>query len=327
MADLMYGGEIGPLIPSDGTVVEVTATGNVYDTAKCRCAVYVFSRNSSASSPTFAAKDTLWVHWDTNSETHFDNRKSGIVELVASSTPIIRVASTQAGQGNDTLYLEYFSGGTWTTVGGSQTFTTFGVRQTFDLFFEKSSGTLRLYSSGSLVTALGGTAVIALQSLGAITRVDWRGNYDGGIKVSQNVVSEDSTIGVSVYTRYPNGAGASSDYTGSYANVDEIVYSDADAITSTVSGDTELFTHTGPTLPSTIAVRGVYIAARAKTGGTVTGQKGALRIGSTTYASAANVLDAGFGADGHMYAVSPATSAAFTKAEIEAMQYGHRSLT
>jgi len=137
----------------------------------------------------------------------------------------------------------------------------------------------------------------------------------------------------------PNGAGASSGHTAVgasplYACVDEsVANSDTDYAQALVVGGfgVQLFTslYALENLPATLGevtlVRTVYVARRETTGNQ-NNERHLLRIGSSIYADDTNALDAVYTAYTSSWgATSPATGVAWTVAEINAMQGGHRS--
>jgi hypothetical protein len=212
----------------------------------------------------------------------------------------------------------------WTNVGAAVTYGQ-SVLNTVDLYIDGNSGT------GTATLFLSGTeresATADFTSITGIDELQFHGvNSAAGCSISQVIVADEPTIGWRLTTVPPTGAGATTDWTGTYAEVDEIVYSDADFINSSVADQVELFSH-GTAIPSGYRVRAVVVAARAKRGGS--GPQSlqlALRSSGTTYVSSTKALGVGYDGPFAVWEEDPATTADFTSSSIAALQFGVKSI-
>jgi hypothetical protein len=222
------------------------------------------------------------------------------------------------------LSIAYWNGLTWV---GATARTTISetVRNHFDLTWKvnSASGYLRLYSSGTLFADSG---IIDLSAVAAVTNIAARGPalYQG---ISQIAVSSDPTIGWRVGTTYPSGAGTTNTFTsGTSADVDETIYSDADGLTSDTANQIATFATT-TILPSGFACKGLSVTVRAKRG--TTGPQNmqiAIRTHATNYFSPTIALGVGYGAYCYVWELNPNTGAVWTDAEIAAVEIGVKSI-
>lgn len=325
MADLFYGGEIGSVTPSSGAVYEAT-TGDggetsIFNSSNARCAIRIGSSASYAESTVFSGQAEIWTGWQgwfTNSA--FSTTVT-IFELMAGSTAQVRLRWSESGTG--TVTLQYNNGGTWTNIGSTATLS-IQNRHKLDVHLKISTDTLEFYAAGTLL--ISNTGAVDLAGLSNITSVRWYGVSSASAFISELIGSTASTIGSTIKTRYASGAGNSTAWTGTYADVDEIVYSDTDGISATAANDIELFTHSGADLTG-LVIRGVAIGIRGKLGASgATGIQGALRISATNYFSSTITQASGYGASVPLWETSPATAAAFTAAEVAALEYGAKAI-
>jgi hypothetical protein len=327
MTDLFYGGEIGSVTPSSGSVYEATlsdgGSATIYNSSNARCAIRINSSAAYAESPAFSGQSEIWTGWQGWYDNSAFSTTVTILELMAGSTAQVRLRWSESGSG--TVTLQYNNAGTWTTVGSTHILTIQTLHK-LDVHLKISTDELEFYAAGTRVIYNSGSA--DLSGLSSITSVRWYGVASSQAFISELIGATTTTIGSTIKTRYPNGAGNSTAWTGTYEDVDEVVYSDTDGISSSAGNDQELFTHTGATLTG-LVIRGVAVAARAKLGASgPTGLKGLFRIGSTDYAHATAItLAAGYGAHVHVSETSPATATTWTAAEVAAAQYGHKSIT
>jgi hypothetical protein len=183
------------------------------------------------------------------------------------------------------------------------------------------SGTLRITASVNLSTLTG----IAKVRAWGINR-----GINGPVDYTQFVLATETTIGMRVGTIYMSGQGVTHTFdTGGYANIDELVYSDADFVQSGTAGQIELFTGTPVPSFTGYSIRALALTARAKSDGSAPAHfRFQLRSGGVTYDNGSDLaLDFGYGNYCAVWETNPATSAAFQPSEISALQYGVKSVT
>lgn len=326
MTIYFMGGEMGAFIPSDSTVIEAATSGN-FNTSFARCAIYAPYTPNYFESPSIGSLTTAWIHFDfgTGSDNYIgDGTRFSWYD--GSATERIRFVANN----NGTVSMMYNVGAGWVTAGSSITTTFSGTRQTIDIAVvcNSASGSIKLYLSGTKRIDSG---TIDLSAITALNKIRFSGFTNvvplGTITmVSQVIVADESTIGMRLLTRYMNGAGASTDWTGAYTDIDEIVYEDADFILSGSNNQVSTFTQTGPAITG-YTVRAVGVTARAKCG--ASGPQHlqlALRVSGTNYFSSSLALDAGYGAFVNIWETNPATSAAWVNTAIDTIQPGVKSI-
>lgn len=317
---LGFGGEMGFFIPADGDTIETTDAGS-YDTS--------FSRGSTRMNegPTYAETpdigDTLLNAW-----MHFTFEIGG--GLAGGSNEDVLIWKDDAG--TDRIKITYdkpdadFDLRVWYDIGagwvqaGSTVSIDLRTMQTFDLnvVCASANGSIKLYISGTerLSVSLNTTAIAQLNkaqfhaffdSSGGVTRTN----------VSQVVIADETTIGMRVMTLYASGAGNDTAWTGAYTDIDELAYSDADFINSSVADQVENFAGTLVSSIEGLNIRAVCVTARAKRG--ATGPQNFqlnLRSGGANYFSGNKDIDTGYRGLIHVWETNPATGSAWTAAEI-----------
>lgn len=316
MTILFVGGEMGAFIPADGNCREATTTP-FYNSSFARCAIYLTGSVTYAQSFEWAEEADCWIHGDFYIDTDTSSEATFVSGFNASDIEVYRLRIDEG------VVKQYTSpdGSAWTQRGTS--FTTSGdTLNTLDIHVHSdASGSATIYLSGTeRLTAsadLSGLSGIAYIRLGGSLKTYW----------SQIIVSDEPTIGKRARTVPATGAGATNDWIGTYAEIDEAVYQDADFINSNTADQVELFAHS-TSIPTGYQVQAVVVTARAKKGATGPANiQLALRSGGTTYFSSSQALGLGYGAHVGVWENDPATTAAFTTSAIAAAQFGVKSIT
>lgn len=326
MSVLFVGGEMGAFIPATAGAVEATSFGaNSYNSAFARCCLSVATVSDYAESADFGTGTDLYCHLDMSvyggGFGSTDDARFRWCD--GSGTEVVRLTYQY---GTDALRLDYWSGAAWVNA-GAITVELSGVLQTIDIHavVNSASGSLKLYLSGTeRISATG----LDLSGITALGKVRIYGAPGGHLTfASQVIVADEPTIGMRAFTVPPTGVGASSDWTGTYAEIDEIIYSDADFINSASVNQVSTFAATPPTLTG-YQVKAVAVTARAKCGasGPLNIQM-AVRSSGTTYFGATKALDVGYRAFCKVWDTDPATSAAWTNTAAATLQPGAKSIT
>lgn len=320
MTILFAGGEMGSFIPADGNCREQT-TSAYYDSAFARASINLSGAVTYAQSFEWTEEADCWIHADL----YVDGVSGGseFTLLTAYNASDIAVYQLRGTYATNLTIKQYTSpdGSAWTQRGTSFT-TSIDTRNTFDIHVHSdASGSATVYVSGTeRLTAsadLSGLDGIAYIRLSGSLRTHW----------SQIIVSDESTIGKRLKTVPATGAGATTTWIGTYAEIDEAVYADVDFINSASADEVELFAHSS-TVSGGYSVQAVVVTARAKRG--ASGPQNlqlALRSGGTTYFTASQALGLGYGAHVGIWEDDPATAAAFTTSAITTAQFGVKSIT
>jgi hypothetical protein len=322
MTILFAGGEIGSCLPLTGGCYEVEETqsgATPFRTENARCAVRLGNSADMMDSPTHTGAAAVGYCWNA----YYFNTVIGtdqiIWEAYAGSTPQIRLYGSHAG--STTVALQYWDGSTWQTSGEHEVANS--VLQRLEVFVNKTSGVLQLYVSGTLVI----NETESLSHLSNFTKCRWYGARASTAYFSEWSAATTANAVAAVKTHYATGNGAQTAWTGDYTAIDELVYSDADGISSSVGDEVETFTHGGPDLEAYV-ILAVCLGIRGKAGSSgPTGQQGVLRIGGSNYTSSTDTLGAGYGAFCPVWETNPATSGAWAGSAAEGLEFGVKSIT
>lgn len=324
MTIVFGGGEMGAFIPSDGDAKERTASGS-YNSTFSRCSLAPSGQLSYGESASFAAMDELWVHFAlTNGDG--SGTSSTIQALVLSNAAGTNLFRVKWDNTNNTLTMQYWDGAAWQNAGSAVSIDVGGTLHNCDLYVDGDSatGTCSLYIEG---TRRAHATSVNLSTVAAITNVRVYGRASvSDTAVSQVVVSDESTIGGRLFTVPVSGAGSDTAWTGTYLNIDEVQFSDADFINSATADQVSTFAVTNPSL-SGYQVRAVIVTARAKRG--ASGPQNlqlALRSSGTNYFSASKALDLGYGAFVEVWEDDPATGSPWVNAAVSSLQPGVKSI-
>jgi len=323
MTILFMGGEMGAYIPSDSSVFERTQS-NTYDSTFSRSSLGPQGGLAYAESATFAATDDLWVHFTVaDGEGNGEGPTDVPLALAAGGANLFRVLWSSSG---NTLQMQYWTGAAWANAGSSFPILINGV-QHFDLHVDGNSatGACELYAAGTMRAS---ASSVNLSAVAGITNVRHYGMSTASCPgITQVIVATTSTIGMRLFSVPVNGVGSDSAWIGSYLNIDENRYSDADFINSPTANQVSTFAANSPTLTG-YQVLAVGVSARARCG--ASGPQNlqlALRSSGTNYFSSSKALGAGYGAYLNIWETDPATSAAWVNAAVSSLQPGVKSIT
>lgn len=253
------------------------------------------------------------------------------------ATAIARIRSTFSSP-NYIHNLEIYNGATYDTV---LTFNNFIVAAdsikhglAVHLKLHDTTGKFEVYLDKGLIASFTGDTIRA-----GYTQVNkfHLGNPAGSVGGSEMEWSEvivagggEVPIDYRLKTHTPNANGANTAWTGAFGDIDETGINDADLITTANANDMETFGCTDLVAgTSDRACRAVVVASRCKLGATgPQNLKNAVRVGGTDYLSSnvAGLTSAQFVPTQTIWETSPATSAKWTAAEINAMEIGVQAI-
>lgn len=197
---------------------------------------------------------------------------------------------------------------------------------------------LELFVNGALIATatvsnayLNGKSVGIIRIGGAALGTSANVNAGYGWYYSEIIVSTEDNRGWRVATLVPTAAGTTSDWDGTFADIDEAEINDADYISSDVANEVSLFGMSNLSVAAqNMDVKAVALTARARKG--VTGPLNiqvALRSGGANYFTANRTgLNTAFGPlESTMWENNPATAAPFTVSEVQGIELGFKSTT
>lgn len=313
----LAGSEMGTFIPSDNQAKE---TADYINTNFSRAAVRATDGASYAESISFGNRTDFWVHGCLASADYPSGTITLLTFVDSSDVEAIKFTYNRA---TDVMTIQYWNGSAYVTIDTINI--SIDAFQDVDMHVECNSATasFSMYFAGTKridetnLNLSGSTAINRLRVYGA--------NYSA--RLSQLIVGDEPMIGWRLATYYPSGAGADTDFNGTYAGIDEIVFNDADFVNSATANEVSTFTLTGPALTGYV-VKAVAVTARAKRG--ASGPQNlqlVLRSGGTNYFSSTKSLDVGYGGYCHIWETDPATSAAWQNTAISSIQAGVKSIT
>lgn len=325
MTELFNGGESDSFAPSDASCLEVTGT-NTFDPNFARCALSFNGYGGSSAS--------YWesAHWSpaTDAYLHYECYHGSILNPYVSAdtfvslvnnagTTVLRVRIDLSAGG--TITLQYLNASSvWTSAGSVSLPATLGA---FDLHWKfDASGELNFYASGTERITFSGD----LSHLAGVAYVRLH-NHFGLPAFSQIMVDTDPTIGHRNKYIPLVSAGATSSWTGTYTEIDEIVLNDADYINSATANQVSTFGITPPTLTG-YTVQSITVSARANRD--PTGPQNlelALRVSGTDYFSSTKSLTIGFAPVQNIWTQNPASAGAWSNSAAGAVQPGVKSIT
>lgn len=324
MSILFVGGEPGDF---DGCSMPVVTTAGTFRSTYARCAMGGFGGQRAVV--TIASTADVWVahrrYWEGYNSG--DVTEYPLVEFSDNGGARYRVAF----KGSLSQYkLQYLSGGSWNdyaTYAASALPSATIAAYTVRLTVHSSTGFFGLYVEGLLVASYTGNTTIS-GAVSGVTQVGLASSASSSSNehfVSEVIVADEDIRNLSLARLSPSAAGATSNWTGAYTEIDEDTLNDTDAITSATANQESQFALTDLTSTQG-SVRGVYVKARAAKGGSgpLHVQLG-LRIGSTNYLSGDLSPGNAYGPLQYELTTNPATSGAWANADLNSAQLAVKS--
>lgn len=231
---------------------------------------------------------------------------------------------------NGGMILQYNSGTgaspAWTNLGSVVTVGSGGLVNV-SVLIDAGGNHSALFAFGGSTVFVGGFSNAGLTNLAgfAILNTDPSGN----MFLSEVMAAQDlNLVGARLKTLRATGAGAHSDWTGTYADVNEVTSSDANSNKAASSGLSQSYAMTDVTVPIGYSIRGVFYSLRTKNGGfgVPANIKALARSGGSDFISGPlSGVNAAYGYSAARYDVDPATGVAWTQAGVNALELGFQS--
>lgn len=353
IAKYFVGGELEAFVAASDSSTTWSTTSGIYDADFSRGAVGlpVAGQGRYISAPLTSAQTTFWASFQLYLTTPGGPQTPTITDSTwvsfhdASYTALYRIVGAGGTVSQPVAQFQYWSGSAWVNVGSPQVVPS-NARHKWDFQFTiaNSGGTLAAYCDGvPMGAALTGDTSFAgsgsIQEIRFYTVGNNTFGHAASPYVSEVMILDVSTLGRRLATLALTGTGATDAWTPStgatsVATVDEVgTYADTDYASSATAN--QVYTGVTSDLSLTAqqyAVDSVVIAYRALRGAVgPQNLKGVVRVGGTNYPSSANVatLNTAFGYTWADFDLNPATSAAWTPAEINTAGFetGAKSIT
>lgn len=296
---------------------------------------------AQARGPQFAAPlSEWWFHCELYNDGSFFARESGVEFVLNNDRSLALTTDGASGNASNINQFNFcrWNGSAWVTFGTRFT-VPLDARSTIDIFVRPStstSGTVRVYVNQALV--LNFTGVVAggsAQNIVTFDRLVFSGT--GNLATQAQIYSEtvvtdaeaDSTLGWRVATLNPTGVGASSDLTGTFADIDDGVAEDlADFIASDTNAEKSTFAFDD--LPAAVGTDDIvqvclFLTAEKLVGANVDSYDVITRPGTTDNASDnSGAMGTGPFKRRVDLTTNPDTSLAWEASEIDATEFGIR---
>lgn len=314
MTILFVGTDIGDFVQS-GVVMTTNYVDAAYQTATMETIGADYLEKS------FTAIDALWLA--AYADIGVNNYIAGNtpIQIFKGTTPVLRmiVVSTQV------FRLEYWNGTAWATA--IPDFAADFVTENRYAVYARAgtTGEIRLYKNEVRVGVFQGDTS-ALVGMDRFQLAGVSSNY--GTYWAEVLLATHPIVTARVKTHKPAAAGAYAEMTGTVADINEAIANDTTALISGTALQRSTFTINA--LPANVLVPTlVSLKLRGKRG--TTGPQGLsalLRSGTTDHATNVTMLDdVTFEQRVVQYTTNPVTAAAWTRAEVDALQVGVRSET
>lgn len=147
------------------------------------------------------------------------------------------------------------------------------------------------------------------------------------VNIAEAVLSSTSTVGLRVQSLAPTAAGNHSDWTGTFAAVDEVALNTSDFLTvaTTVASHTLTFENTHADFAAR-TIKAVKLTGSVFTDGAITGIKPLVRNGATTNEGTTVTIATGTTNLGTLMLLNPVTAAAWTVAEVDGTELGYKTV-
>lgn len=330
MTVLFAGTELMDFETIGGTVTEGGNTSAVINTSNSRIAISpggTVTEDLNYIDAVFSAtEDDVWLHFS-----------AGMGASPASTIPFCKVYSggTQRvalrWNTSNVIQVQTWNGSSWTTVLTTPINTLQNsTRYDIDLHLVVGNpGKAALYVNGAVVAA---DAALDL-SFGGISgfdkaRFQVTSSGTGSVQFSEVIAADWNTIGAKIVSKAPDANGNYTAWTGAFGDIDE-TSGGSDVISGASNGDRESFSLADfPALTGSQAIAAVgvgWIGLRDASG--PQNINAFTRISSTDYDGADRTLNTAATPRQKIWETSPATSVAWTIAEINGAEFGFRART
>lgn len=330
MTVLFCGGEIEDF--SSGGSVSSSTTTSFYRTAYARMVLMVNAGafNTNYYKASFTASSAFSV----TARTYYQGAGTAgsvLLWLATGGSARLRLKIV-SGTFPTTIALEsYTSGGSATTLATSTSTIPSTTQLRFDVIVDyQVAGRVRVYVDQVLyidysgdVTASGATTLDGLylgQHAASVQSCYW----------SEVIVATQDTRTMSLKTMVPDAAGSANAWTGAYTDVDDVVASETDVMTSGTANQVANLNTTGmPTGWSNLTVAAIKVIASAARGSTGPSKLAVgCRTNSTDSFPTSVTLDTGYTTPvATYYQSNPVTGVAWTTTEVDAFQIALKSET
>lgn len=237
MAIIFAGNETDSFTYLSGNRI-VTTNAAYYDANFCRMAFQLDSTSYQVVGSWATPVSMLWLHFDFY-----------FIDAWTTNRNVLEIRSTTYGvvarlrvTGTRSIIGEIWDGSAWQSFGATTTVIP-SLLYSIDVMINlnATTGSAAWYMNSNQIGSYSGdTQGFAATSI--MNNVLFAASGNSQTYLSQVIVADEDTRGMKLATLFPTGAGGLSDWTGTFADVDEANYSDSDFISSGTANQGELFT-------------------------------------------------------------------------------------
>lgn len=322
MTILFAGAELGDFYQAGGPTTN-TATTTMYSADNTRCSMFLN-----------ATDDLLWFKPSAVAELHVSFNMAveslgivtGVNPYVGIGTSFASLIARIAHGSASTRLLQYWNGSAWTTLHTMTVAAATLYRMTIAVKIA-ASGYIRFYDGTSLLAEFAGdTTGFGFTTL---SQVFFSCGSSSSQHYSEIIAADEDTTSMRLATIAPTANGANTAWTGDYTAVDEVGKDGSDMIYSATADQKETFamSNINTTALGTRVIRAVVVTAAIRKGTTGPQNTQAVaRIGSTDHDLGPFVLTTNTEGKAVVSELSPATGIPWTAAEVDAAEFGLRSV-
>lgn len=302
-----------------------TATAGSFDATMSRGAIRVAGLGAAYARKTFSPQTSVWIH----ARCSIGIGSSFFNIINSSGTTVFRVSTSHTtGYANYNYKPEYYNGSSWITMGDSAVVPSSSVGIDFDVKINIATfgGAIDVYMDGVLMFSFSGNTSFLGSGISEFRMFSPDGS---NVWFSQTIISTTITVGMKVATLSISGAGTTSQWVGSYTDINETVLSDTTFISDNTNGDISTYQVTDVPTGGNFNVGAIIVSARAERGATGVQnlELGVRSGGANHWGSPVSGLITAFGPFQEIMTTDPATGLPWTISGANAVEIGVQALT
>lgn len=340
MAILLTAAEDIDFDMTSGDTFGYNTTSGVFNSSYSRAGLRTGVSNYRAYTKTITPVTEIYLHcaeYYTYDASATNALIFSFVSRADSDTSQIEMKVTAGGSAaTDVTFYYRDGGGTLNSLGTVTIPTTANPNKFIDQLNEidiyiklhASSGIIQMYVNEYLYYNYSGALVTQHNVIDAVRFCSPSNTADSNT-ISQVVVASEDTRGFKLKTLYPDGTGNSAYTTGNYADMDELTYNDTDFATIDTTNQVALSTFSDQNGgDSSKIVKAVNMTTRYEktSSGAPSDLQLAVRVSSTNYFGPSLGATVGTHYANRLMELNPATTAAWTYSEINALEFGAKGV-
>ena len=280
-------------------------------------------------SASFAASGEVWISCYVGSMFSNSGSNRPGITIGTDDTDLFSLVGANTVVSNAPFKLRAWTGSAWADLNTGALFTSGLVRMDIHVKLHDTDGLIAFYASGNLVMYYAGDTIQA--GLSTVSKVTFRTSYTNTTNgwVSAVIIATEDTRDMVFDQNQFAANGTGTDWTGDYTNVTKTGKDDAGFVKSATGGQVE--TYNQADIDGGLAlldVKAVAVPLRCRKGATGPSNIQAVaRVGGTNYPTANLSPDVAWALREGIFETNPATGLPWTVAEVNAAEFGVKSIT